>query len=68
MGFTLTRSSSPKPFTRTTLLYTSPDTIKNILFAQHLSKLAENGYWIIFNYSWAIGTSNVDQNMEPIIY
>ncbi len=43
----------------------SPDTIKNLLFAQHLSKLAENGYWIIFNYSWAIGTSNVDQNTAP---
>ncbi len=35
------------------------------LFAQHLSKFAENGYWIILNYSWAIGTSNVDQNMAP---
>ncbi len=29
-----------------------------------MSKLAENGSWI-FNYSWAIGTSNVDQNMAP---
>ncbi len=42
----------------------SPETIKNLLFAQHLSKLAENGSWI-FNYSWAIGTSNVDHNMAP---
>ncbi len=67
MRFRLTRSWSPKPFTHTTLLYTSLDTIKNLLFAQHLSKLAENGYWIIFNYSWAIGTSNVDQNMAPTI-
>ncbi len=64
MGFTLTQSASPKPFT--TLLYTQSR--HNIfLFAQHLSKLAENGYWIIFNYSWAIGTSNVDQNMAPTI-
>ncbi len=44
----------------------SPETIKNLLFAQHFSKLAENGSWI-FNYSWAIGTSNVDQNMAPTI-
>jgi hypothetical protein len=44
----------------------SPKTIYNLLFAQHLSKLAENGYWI-FNYSWAIGTSNVDQNTAPTI-
>ncbi len=44
----------------------SPETILNLLFALHLSKLAENGS-SIFSYSCSIGTSNVDQNMAPTI-